>query len=108
MLGKVLSGDYQIGLSYWTNTADRIGMYDFIPLGKMLGFVLAYFPKPPPYDPLLFARPFRYDAWLVSGIAGFVIAIFLIFSSYILRNGERSDSIKILLFVCWLTYVLIG
>ena len=82
-------------------------MCDFIPMGKNLGYVLAYFPKPSPIDPLLFARPFRYDAWLVVAVAGVVVAILLLFSNHLLRSGMRDDSIKIFLFVGWLTFVLI-
>ena len=108
VLGKIVSGEYQLCMSYWTHTANRIGMFDFIPLGKMLGFVLAYVPKAPSFDPFLFSRPIRYDAWVVSGVAGIVIAVLLILSSFLLRNGRRFDTIRILLLVCWLTYVLIA
>ena len=106
VLGKVFNGDYQLCLSYWTHTANRIGMFDFIPLGKMLGFVLAYFPKAPSFDPLLFTRPFRYDAWLLSGATGAIFSAFCALSYLLLRDGKRFDTIRILVFVCWITYVL--
>ena len=107
VLGRIINGDYQLCLSFWTHTADRMGMLDFVVMGKTISFVLAFIPKPQTFDTLLFIRPFRNEVWVVTGIAGTLISLFLISTSLILKQGERNEHLRIAVTVWWLSYLII-
>ena len=106
-MGKVIYGDYQLCLSYWTNTAARIGMFDFVVMGKAINFVLAFMPQPPDYDSFLFTRPFRNEVWCMIGITAIVVIFIIILSSIIFRKRRNNENLRIIIAVGWLTYLLI-
>ena len=107
VLGNVIDGDYQLCLSFWLNTADRIGLFDFVVMGKTINWVLAFIPKLPPFDPYLFLRPFRHEVWVVVGMAGAFISIFLISSTLLLGDVKRKTHLRIAISVWWISYVMI-
>ena len=107
VLGKVIHGDYQLCLSFWTNTAERVGLLDFVVMGKTINFVLAFIPKLPPFDKFLFVRPFRNEVWLVVAMAGTLISTFLISSTLLLRNSKRNEHLRIAVSVWWISYLII-
>ena len=82
VMGKITSGMYSLGVSFWINIESRIGLFDFVVTGRGDKYFMALIPKLPEYDSTLFTRPFSDEAWMIKKPLKIKLDIYF----YIVRN----------------------
>ena len=111
VMGKISSGLYPLGVSFWYNIESRIGLFDFVVTGRGDEYLLALIPKLPEYDSTLFIRPFSNKAWLMIGITNVVLIFCLIITWIVPRCIGKlkviSNSFRLVKSTLWLTHLLI-
>jgi hypothetical protein len=111
VVGKVATGMYPFSLAQWLNIENRIGMFDFVNIGKGLQFVMALIPKRSKYDSSLYTRPFRHEVWWTIGFGNILIICFLFVSwgfSHMKFGRKRTNtSFRMIKSIAWITYFLL-
>ena len=110
VVGKVANGEYPFSMAQWYNIESRIGMFDFVNVGKDFQFMMALNPKKSKYDSSLYIRPFTTEVWLSIGMLTILI-IFLMLISYgfsTLKFGKykTENSFRMIRVVGWIAWVL--
>ena len=108
IVGRVASGEYQFSLCQWLNMYARIGLFDFVCIGRGTQYLMVLVPKLPEYDSSLFTRPFTDDVWCMIGLVNVVIILCLIVSWRFSRLGfgKPKTSFRFVKSIAWLTYML--
>jgi hypothetical protein len=90
----------------------RIGIFDFVVIGKGLKNAVAYFPSAPKYDPRLFIRPFATKVWPLICAIPLLVMIWTFFDNRFAskisgNNQSRLWGTKLITSVGWMAHVLI-
>ena len=110
VMGGVVKGDYHTSLAGWTWNLQRENVLDLVMFQKEWT-VLAVSPKPPKVDPMLFIRPFRYDAWhFILGMTCLLIIFILLPYAWLRRpfSWEDTQGFMISTTTAWIFFFLLN
>jgi hypothetical protein len=107
IMGDVVNGKYDLGLSAWSWMPQRYEILTFVPVYSMRQ-ILVWTPKNPEIDFGLVTRPFTNNSWVAIFVMTLIATLCKFVTYFIIPNTENTMGHMIMVTTLWYFFVLLN